>query len=103
LSKSDAPQRGKNWRRAELALYRRCRRGVPDALRSLLYRSGDYWYTTALMVCGDEQAACEAVVATWHKLLSKLAEWRFAGGLQRRAENILLNGCLLYTSPSPRD
>ncbi len=74
-----------------MTLHRRCRRGVPDALRSLLYRNGDYWYTTALMVCGDEQSASQAVTETWHRLLRKLGGWRFAGGLERRAGKTLLN------------
>lgn len=85
--------------RAELALHRRSRRGSPDALRALLHRGADQWYTAALMVCGDEQSAAEAVARTWRSLLDKLAGWRLGGGLRRRAESFLvheLSACASY-------
>jgi len=82
-------ERNKDTRRADLALYRRCRWGAPDALRALIYRNGDYWYTAALMVCGDEQAAAEAVRQTWAALAKRLSGWRFGGGAEQRAEKLL--------------
>lgn len=88
-SRSSAPDTAQSHR-AELALYRRCRRGMVDALRALLYRNADRWYTAALMVSGDEQSAAEAVTHTWEHLLKRLTSWRFGGGVQRRAQRILL-------------
>ena len=88
-SRSSAPDTAQAHR-AELALYRRCRRGMADALRALLYRNADRWYTAALMVSGDEQSAAEAVTHTWGHLLKRLTSWRFGGGVQRRAQRILL-------------
>ena len=90
MSRTGTPDSSRHQRRTELTLYRHCRRGRPDALRALLYRSGDYWYSVALMVCGDESAAAEAVAETWQRLLAKLGSWHFGGRLQRRAETILL-------------
>ena len=60
-------------------------------MRALLHRGGDRWYTAALMVCGDEDSAAEAVGRTWRRLLEKLAGWRLGGGLERRAERLLVH------------
>jgi len=98
LSKSDTGQTGKDSRRAQTALDWRCRRGVPDALRSLLYRGGDYWYSAALMVCRDEETAAEAVAEMWERLLNKLGGWRFAGRLEQRARKTLLNALTAQSS-----
>jgi hypothetical protein len=77
--------------RAELTLYRRSRRGSPDALQAVLHRGADRWYTAALMACGDEQSAGEAVARTWRTLLENLSGWRFGGGLESRAERLLVH------------
>jgi len=72
-----------------MALYRRCRLGLPDAMRALLYRNGDRWYTAALMVSADETAAAEAMMSAWRLLLEQLCWLRFGGGVERRGWALL--------------
>lgn len=84
---SQSSERTKGLRdhhRVHMALYRRCRRGLPDALRAVLYRNGDRWYTAALMSSSDEAAAAEAMLAAWLLLLEHLCRLRFGGGVERR-------------------
>lgn len=75
--------------RIERALYHRCRRGQPEALATMLYRLADRLYTAAAYVAPDEEAAREAVAATWEDLLSLLLRPRVGGHLRRHAERLL--------------
>lgn len=84
-SLNSEPTKGlREQHRVQMALYRRCRRGLPDALRALLYRNGDRWYTAALMISSDEAAAAEVMVAAWRSLLGHLCRLRFGGAVERR-------------------
>ncbi len=75
--------------RSELALYRRCRHGATDALRAMLYRSADRWYTAAMLVCHDESVAAETVREVWDLVVRKLSSWRFGGEMDPRSRAIL--------------
>lgn len=87
LSRSSKSDRA--WHRVELSLYRRCRQGNPEALRTLLYRLGDYWYTVTLLACEDEKDAAEALTGAWSMLLRRLCSWHMGGKLDWHGERIL--------------
>ncbi|MFO7946929.1 MAG: hypothetical protein R6V19_08945 [Armatimonadota bacterium] len=89
-----------HWRRVELSLYRRCRQGNPEALRTLFYRLGAYWYTAAMMACDSEEQAAGALVRTWSKLLRRLRYWRVGGKLDRRADSLLVSVLRDNTDPA---
>ena len=76
------------------SIFRRCRRGDPEALHTVLLRVADPLYSASLAASIGEAEAGALALHTWQRLLRSLNRWGMGGDLTVRLQELLADEIL---------